>query len=341
MINGIDMFSLIESKEEISKAQRHLEQAIRRDFKQKKVKNIGYPGGNVSDAHVLTDGTYWFWSVDHNEKNVINPRRLNWFGLLKDSPNLDISVEINTVYEGHTKRIGGFFARDSETGLIYLMHSGRVGGGTTGVGKESFLAWSGQRPVEVLDSSGKTKEGILVMPIKGTAATRPAIHYINTIVNFKQAVRDGKLTSAELKKKKKEFNDFFAESRGRRQGKRSVEIDYFSRHGEIVDAVYTWRNSNPFPKNSRLVKNLFIDLGVEINDNLVEIFEVKTSTTRTNIYTAIGQLMVHGVSNQCRRIIVLPHNQSIALDLKDTLERLNIELLKFKLDKNAAIIISS
>jgi hypothetical protein len=39
------MFSLIESKEEIAKAQRKLEATIRRDSKSKAVKNIGYPGG--------------------------------------------------------------------------------------------------------------------------------------------------------------------------------------------------------------------------------------------------------------------------------------------------------
>lgn len=36
------MFSLIESKEEIAKAQQRLETAIRRDFNQETTKNIGY-----------------------------------------------------------------------------------------------------------------------------------------------------------------------------------------------------------------------------------------------------------------------------------------------------------
>ncbi|KAF1011903.1 MAG: hypothetical protein GAK29_04914 [Acinetobacter bereziniae] len=335
------MFTLIESREEISKAQHHLELAIHRDFQQKIKKNIGYPGGTVFDAQVQTDGTYWFWSTDHVGKDVINPRRLNWFGLVSDSQSLDISVEINTVYEGRNDRIAGFFARDSETGSIYLMHSGRVGGGTEGVGKEAFLAWTNQQPIEVLDSSGDVKEGIVVMPVQGIAVTQPAIFYINNIANFKQAVRDGELTSPEFQKKKKVFSDFFSESHGRRQVKRSEEIDYISRHGEIVDAVYAWRNSNSLPEKSHLVKNLYIDLGVAIDNNLVEVYEVKTSSNRINIYTAIGQLMVHGVSNQCQRTLVLPHDQELAQDLQDTLERLNITLLTFKLNKKSVTIISS
>lgn len=333
------MLLLIESKEEIAKAQSNLEIAIRRDFKKKIEKNIGYPGGTMTAAQVQTDGTYWFCSTNFDEKGVTTPRRLNWFGLLRDSPSLDITVEINTVYEGRNNQIAGFFARNSNTGSIYLMHSGRVGGGTKGVGKEAFLAWSGERLFEVMDSSGDIKEGTLVMPIKGIKATRPAIRYIDAIVDFKQAVRNGVLTSTDFQKKKKQYNDFFAEARGRRLGQRSGEIDYLSRHGEVVDALYLWRNINRLPKSGRLVKDRFIDLGVAIEDELIEVYEVKTSAARTNIYTAIGQLMTHGVSKNCRRVLVLPDHEIITSDLGQALKRLNIELLKFKLDEESATII--
>lgn len=333
------MLLLIESKEEIAKAQRNLEIAIRRDFKKKIQKNIGYPGGTMTDAQVQTDGTYWFYSTDCNEEDVKTPRRLNWFGLLRDTPSLDITVEINTVYEGRNDRIAGFFARDSNTGSIYLMHSGRVGGGTKGVGKEAFLACSGERLFEVMDSSGRLKEGTLVIPIKGIKATRPAIRYIDAIVDFKQAVRNGVLTTTDFQKKKKQYNDFFAEARGRRLGQRSGEIDYLSRHGEVVDALYLWRNTNRLPKSGRLVKDRFIDLGVAIGEELIEVYEVKTSAARTNIYTAIGQLMIHGVSENCRKFLVLPNDEVIASDLNQALKQLNIHILKFKLDEESASII--
>lgn len=333
------MFSLIESKEEIAKVQRKLEASIRRDFKTKVVKNIGYPGGTTFDAKIVTDGTYWYWSSDHDNKDTPNPRRLNWFGLFKDDVDLQISVEINTAYEGRNDQVAGFFARDNDTGTIYLMHSGRVGGGTKGVGKASFLAWSNQRPIDVVDWSGGIREGVLVMPIEGVAASRSAVRYIGVIAGFKQAVRAGELDSPEFKRKKKELDDFFSESRGRRKGTRSGEIDYLSRHGEVVDALYSWRNSRQLPKGSRLVKNVLIDMGVALADELVEVFEVKTSTTRSDVYAAIGQLMVHGTSDECKRVIVLPNSELLASDLKDALDRLNIELLKFKLDEKAATIV--
>jgi hypothetical protein len=333
------MFSLIESKEQIAKAQRKLEATIRRDFKSKAVKNIGYPGGTTFDAKVCTDGNYWCWSSDLDDADIPIPRRLNSFGLFGEDAALQVSVEINTTYEGCNNRVAGFFARDNGTDSIYLLHSGRVGCGTKGVGKAAFLAWSNLRPIEVVDSSGGIREGVLVMPIEGVAATRSAVQYIETVASFKQAVRAGDMDTPDFQRKKKEFDDFYSESRGRRKGRRSGEIDYLSRHGEVVDALHSWRSSSALPEGGHLVKNVLIDMGVEIGRELVEVFEVKTSTARPDVYAAIGQLMVHGASDECRRVMVLPQKEPILSDLKKALKRLNIELLRFNLDEEVATIV--
>ena len=332
------MFTLIESKEEIKRAQRKLEASISRDFKTKEVKKISYRPRKI-DAEVFTNGSYWYWSSDYNDKEISNPRRLNLFGLFRGNADLQISVEINTAYEGRNDQVAGFFARDNDTSSIYLFHSGRVGGGIKGVGKTAFLAWSNQRPIDVVDSSGGIKEGVLVMPIMGVAASRSAVRYIDAIASFKKAVRAGDIDSPAFRRKKKELDDFFSESRGRRKGQRSGDIDYLSRHGEVVDALYSWRSSSVLPENGRLVKSLLLDMWVAVGHKLVEVFEVKTSVSRSDVYAAIGQLMVHGTSDKCKRVLVLPQREPIAPDLKEALQRLNIELLKFKLDKKAATIV--
>ena len=70
---------------------------------------------------------------------------------------------------------------------------------------------------------------------------------------------------------------------------------YLSRHGEVVDALNSWRNARRLTLHQRIVKNAFIDLGVVDGANsLVEVYEIKTSSERSDVYTAIGQLMVHG-----------------------------------------------
>lgn len=333
------MFSLLESQKEISKAHKKLVDSIRRNFKKKSEKNIGYPGGTTFNATVQTNGKHWFWSTDHDDSDEPNPRKLNWFGLFSKGTGLQITVEINTPYVGQNGQVAGYFARNNRTGAIYLMHSGRVGGGTKGVGKATFLAWNNHPLTEVACSSGKTIEGIVVMPVEGVAATRPAINYVDTIVRFKKAVRNGDTATPEFKLKQKTFEDYYAESRGRRKGKRSANIDYLSRHGDVVEALHIWRKKQQLPKGGRLVKNVLIDLGVQVKNVLEEVYEVKTSSSRQDIYTALGQLFVHGINGNCKKVIVIPNNEVLAPDLNYALKNLNIDIIKFELDANKATII--
>lgn len=86
---------------------------------------------------------------------------------------------------------------------------------------------------------------------------------------------------------------------------------------------------------------MLFDFGISVGSDLIEVYEVKTSASRSLIYSAIGQLLVHGTTDGCRRFIVLPDKEVIAPDLTDAMQRLGIKLLKFKLDKAKAIIIGS
>jgi hypothetical protein len=332
------MFSLIESEIEIAKAQRKLEASFRRDFRQKATKNIGYPGGTTQDAGVVTNGRYWYWAADHDHSKSPNPRRLNWFGIFREDRDLQISVEINTPYEGANGLIAGFFARDNDTGSIYLFHSGRVGGGTAGVSKTAFLTWSGQKLLEVFDSKGHARDGVLVMTVEGPAATRSAIRYVESIADFKKAVRAGETSTPDFQQKEKQLTEFYEEARGRRKGTRTADFDYVSRHGEVVDALHAWRKAAGLANGSRLVKNVLIDLGVSVGGRLTEIYEVKTSALRPDVYTAIGQLLVHGQSEGCKRVIVLPRSGNLASDLDRALRRNAIEVIRFQLTEDSALI---
>lgn len=336
------MFVMLESREEIAKAQAKLEATLRRDLPRIAVKDIGYPSGRQDGVRVRTDGVHWYWSSDLKGADTPNPRRLNWFGLFDgDKTGLAITVEINSPYVGRNDQVAGFFARDANTGMMYLFHSGRVGGGTKGVGKEALLAWSGLELTEVVDSSGGMREGVLVMPIEGTGASRSAIRYVDTIVGFKRAVREGEMEKPAFQRKLKQWGEFYAEGRGRRRRRRSSEIDYISRHGDVVDAVADWREANGLPQDCRLAKDILIDLGVYNGKELIEVFEVKTCSGRANVYEAIGQLLIHGVKSGCRRVMVLPRVEPIADDLKLGLQRLGIELLQFVLDAKRATIVPS
>lgn len=335
------MLLLLESQSDIAEAQRKLESTMARAFVVRAKKNIGYPAGTTRDANIFTDKKLWYWSADLRDHDIPNPRRLNWFGVFTPEHNLQITVEINTPYSGRNDQVAGFFARDTATGSVYLLHSGRVGGGTKGVGKLAFLAWADQTLVEAVDIEGNIREGVIVMPVEGQGAVKSLSRYIDQIARFKIAVRAGDLSSPEFKQKRKELEEYYAEARGRRQGKRSSTIDYLSRHGEVVDALRLWRVSQGLPAGARLVKNVLIDLGLASGLDLVEVYEVKTSAARADLYAGIGQLLVHGSSSDCRRTLVLPRGEIIPPDVLAALRRCGIHLLHFELTKSAANIVSA
>ena len=106
----------------------------------------------------------------------------------------------------------------------------------------------------------------------------------------------------------------------------------------MVDALHAWRNSVGMSAGARLVKNVLIDLGVSVGGNLAEVYEVKTSAVRSDVYTAIGQLLVHGSDAGCRRVIALPEKGNPAKDLQAALDRNAIQVLRFKLKEDAAHI---
>jgi len=289
-------------------------------------------------AQVCTNGSVWCWSAD-SDIGTPNPRRLNWLGVFREEGDLEISVEVNTPFERRNNQIAGFFARDCSSGSIYLVHSGRVGGGRRGVSKDAFLAWVNRPLVEVVDSNGGIRIGLLVMPVRGAAATWPAVRYVETVAEFKQAIRTGTVNSPDFVSKLTRYKNYYSEGRGRRRGVRSTRIDYVTRHGEVVDALQQWRLRRPLPRNPRIVKDVFMDLGVESSGVLVEVYEAKTSASRGDIYTGVGQLMVHGASPQCERTLVLPSGDALSKELASALRRLGIQLLKCSLDENSATIV--
>jgi hypothetical protein len=187
----------------------------------------------------------------------------------------------------------------------------------------------------VIDSNGDSREAVMVMPIEGKGATRPLIAYIEKVLDFKNAVSSGKHLSREVQERKRVLGDYFREISGRRKGKRVAgEIDYVSRHGDVVDALAKWLKKTRLLKGKKLTKNVLIDLGIKQGGKLTELYEVKTSVVRSAIYTAIGQLSVHAIDKDCKLSIVLPADETLASDLTAGLKRRGIEVIGFRLTED-------
>jgi hypothetical protein len=103
----------------------------------KRRQKIGFHGG--SDVYAI----HWcprlkIWVLFEKLDN----RYWNSFGISRPDPekSLQITVEVNPPLEGIDRKMGGAFARDPQTGDVYFVHRGRIGGGQKGIGAELF--WS-------------------------------------------------------------------------------------------------------------------------------------------------------------------------------------------------------
>ena len=333
------MLSLLVERDEIAEAQEKLQIVMRDEFSGRERRNVTFRPSGLSDQEVWTRRDYWYRHGIIKGRNGTTPRFLNWFGVLAPG-TLSITVEVNIAFEWKNGRAEGFFARDDSTGALYLMHSGNVGGGKKGVGGRAFRAWYGKRRVEVFDPNERVRFGFVVVPLGASDPTRSARRYVDAIEAFRKAISDDEINPDDpsFQLTMQEFDDFYREPRGRRTGYRPGGIDYLSRHGEVVDALHAWREAQPLTRRQRIVKNVFIDMGVEDGrNNLVELYEVKTSSERSDVYTAIGQLLVHG-SEDCEKFLLLPKGRQLPNDLADALERNQIEMLRFRLNNRGAKI---
>lgn len=328
------MYVYLESKADIAKAQKALEATIHREFTSRLVKDIGWQGGRMAEKTVHASDGWWFFSEGHRDSPI--PRILNWFGRHGDGPGVQIAVEVNVPYEGRHDSIAGFFARHVDTGRVYLFHSGRIGGGAKGVGKDSFLAWSEVDLHQVVDSSGGSRDGVMVMPVEGRWATRSALTYVQRIVAFKEAARVGALDRPDVKKRISRLQAYFRESSGRRRGfAKGRVIDYVSRHGDVVDTLAKWvSETRGMPRGGSLTKDRLIDLGVKVKGRLVEVWEVKSGTSRGDLYTAIGQLSVHAPDEACVRTVVLPADSALPDGLQEAFDRLGVNVMLYRLKKD-------
>ncbi len=324
------MLTLVESTMEKVRAQRALQSRLERSWRRREQRVVVWrPDSRQITIH--HNGRYWFGSVPPNEDDL-TPRYWNPLGEYRASGNLQIFVELNVPTASNSKRVSGFFAKDPQTGIVYLVHDGGVGGGRKGVGQKAFLAWSDSKLVPVADADGDVRLGIIVAPIDAKDTASDIARFVERTIEFKAAVKRGETNTPQARAAQRRFGDYFDEFSGKKRRRRVKEIEYISRHGDIVRALRKWRQRT-LEADEKLVKDAYVDLGVQSRDALRELYEVKSSCERQALYTAIGQIVVHdgSPSGSCKRFLVLPNDEKVPGDVTRALTRSSISLIRFEL----------
>jgi hypothetical protein len=323
------MLTLIGSPKEKAEARAKLQARIERAWHNRETRLVVWRPSSrrISVQH---NGKYWFASFPPGDDII--PRYWNPFGEYHESGSLQIAVELNVPTRSNGRQVSGFFARDAETGAAYLMHDGGVGGGRKGVGQKTFLAWSESKLVPVLDQQGDIRLGIVVAPVDATSTAADIARFVQRAIEFKDAVKNGETNTPQAREAQRRYGEYFDEYSGKKRRQRMEEIEYISRHGDIVRAVREWR-LRTLKTAERLFKDAYVDLGVQARGITREIYEVKSSCERQSLYTAIGQIVVHddSLNNSCKRFLVLPSGNAIPGDVTRALTRAGISLILFSL----------
>ncbi|HEY8024767.1 MAG TPA: hypothetical protein VIF60_09395 [Burkholderiaceae bacterium] len=325
----IENFEVITDVAEIAKLNAKLGRNLSKSFKFKEMREITWPVGHATrnvyfGRPIGTSVPAWFHEAEddrlYNYILIGDPRSSAW---------LEITAQINFPAGKYTRAFAGAFVRDS-TGDVLLSHRGKLTKGRAGLKKDDVFREFAPFLIEAADNTitstliliGSLDDPELAARLLDFAmearevarrlggSTNPLVDgsIAKTDINRAEGAKQphsqpASPTSAERKLKLRNYFDEHAGSsdiKGRRSGKRTVE------HGDIVKAL------------EKLVSNLgatqksqAIDLALITNNNAL-LFEVKTSARTTDVYTGVGQLLIHGESIAelldlpVKRFLVLP-----------------------------------
>lgn len=293
--------------------------------------NIGYQGGGgIYPLYSHGPGTLYFAYSPPSDENAV-PRHWNSFGVYRPGESFGIVVEINIPVGADTAMVAGFFARNRETGAVFALHDGRVGGGRKGIGKDSFLAWMGEELV-LATAPDVARAGIIVGEVGSPDLANQIWRFVQKVDRFKAAAAGGHLDTQGFKHKREEYANYRKEFVGRKSGSRAGVFSYETYHGAVVDALFNERVRNKKP-GEQIANSAFIDLLVKRGGKLTEIYEVKCTAERQTLYAGIGQLLTHSAGQRADVIktLVLPRDERVASDIQCALDELGVRVRRYSL----------
>jgi len=122
------------------------------------------------------------------------------------------------------------------------------------------ITLDGTKLVPVADADGDVRLGIIVARIDANDTASDIARFVERTIEFKAAVKRGETNTPEARAAQRRFGDYFDEFSGKKRRRRVKEIEYISRHGDIVRALRKWRQRT-LGADEKLVKDAYVDLG--------------------------------------------------------------------------------
>ena len=168
---------------------------------------VGWPGGHGKFT-VHWHGKQGLWVL--LQTNRLTNRYWCAYGTQspRDHKYVNITCEINPPKSGRNGRCAGVFIRDS-SGAVHIGHSGKVGGGGTGVGRTAFLDFYGKALKEITWPDGTTTSAIVIGKLSSPTLIAALAQFVYTVERFKDRAKRqeiGKLLEEDAARAEREGN---------------------------------------------------------------------------------------------------------------------------------------
>ena len=326
------MYKIITEKSKLQKANVLLLRILKKGCRENFSREVGFRSGQAS-IMLRWNEKNSFW---HGEKKQQNHYWI-CFGdtYPEDDKKFNIIVEINTPRAPSHGRAGLFLEDDK--GRIYIAHTGRVGGGREGVNKTNFISYYLKRDGRVTNIA-KNRKVVVLGELNDTLPKKIA-SYVKMVRQFKddaankaiktQPSRKEDLNQRKLFKGKRLKLKFSGTLKIKNKKYREIEIIHDSIIGDFckkIPSIDLWYDQE---------RDLFIKNNKEAMKIL---YEFKTDTSTSSLYSAIGQLIIHGWKQKPRPKLIMvlpgmPKDQTT----KQALKELKIHVLPYKWDGRVAV----
>ncbi|WP_119157859.1 hypothetical protein [Caldimonas tepidiphila] len=327
-------FQVVTDVKKIARLNERLAVQLRKKFRVRESREITYPAGHHTGVVFFeyANGTAvraWSPHTLLDKDNLAPDKLLNFVlaGEPGSSKWMEISVQLNFPATIYNRRMAGAFVVD-ERGDLFIAHRGKLTKGNAALKKEEVFREFAARTIEA-DDDGQISKLILISALDDPnladrlwsfgeeareVATRlskaPQQQPVKDGLPSSGGAKGGKAASGRKPASSKDplltLRDYFDEyagegvTKGHGGGKRTVE------HGDVVKALEAQLRDKGKSQKAQAI-DLAIVAGAE-----VDLYEVKTSARTTDVYTGVGQLLIHGecltelLELPVRRHLVLP-----------------------------------
>jgi len=338
----------------ITKAQRRFAANVAARLPQKQLLSINTKGSEDGPYDIWAfcdvDG---FWAYIRPGRPSDTSHYWNSFGRVETAKQIQSPrLECNSPHTGSSRRQGALFAASQKGTRVYLLHTGKIGGGKKGVGKSYFQDWLRKYHRKdvwwaTLTEEKREDEQVVVLGAVDSPKLMDSIkRYMDLAWDFKQSRPKPKQAMKKKKKSKKATKKTRHRSRaglGKLIGMAFAPERYATRtarrgaknvnhlHGKVVKALERWTmqryGKHLAAGNEQTVDLLLADKKTK---RVVRVFEVKTDVGSQPMYTGIGQLLVHSSrASQSAKTLVIPRGKLVDQEIYKVVRELKITILTY------------